>query len=443
MLGISILIFMLLPLLSCEKHPADKQHLVIISMDGLPPAYYLEAEKHGLALPNLRELMSRGVYCDGMQSVYPSLTYPAHASMATGVLPKEHGIYANSYYFDGERRPVVSGNFYQSTPIWRIFRRNGLSSAAVFWPVTVEEPIDWLIPEVWWDADKGNDAVRLQKQLQVSTPGLIDSLRAYIGAPLEKYFESDTVKTDAAIYLLKKYRPNLLLLHYSHFDYLQHLHGKFSPEANATAEMQDKQIGRIVQAARDAGIFERTIFMIVSDHGHADISWQINPGVLLAEAGLLEPASNSTNWRAMIVPAGGACSIILRDTSDANARAAVLNIADSLARHQGIESVFYRAQIDPLGGDPNAEVMFEAKPGYAFGSSSQGELTIPASSKSTHGYLPNKPEMLAGFIAAGPGIAANGNIGYLQSTDLFATIGALFGLQEATEGRTVIEKMLD
>lgn len=431
------------PLFFCAKIPPAELHLVIISMDGLSPDYYLQAGEHDIALPTLRSLMARGVYSDGMVSVYPSLTYPAHASMVTGVLPARHGIYANSYYFDDKREPVVSGRHYQSTPIWRLFRRNELTSGAVFWPVTVEEPIDWLIPEVWWDDDKGNDAVRLQKQSRVSTPGLIDSLRTYIGAPLNRYFESDTVKTDAAIYILKKHRPNLMLLHYSHFDYLQHLHGKLSPEAIATAEMQDTQIDRIVQATREVGIFENTIFMIVSDHGHANISTQIHPGVLLAEAGLLDPENAQIDWRAMVVPAGGACSIILRDENDDATKANVLNIAANLAEHEGIEHLFYRQQIDSLGGDPNAVVMFEAEAGYAFGGETAGELTRPATSKSTHGYLPTKSAMLAGFIAAGPGIAANGNIGRIHATDLFATIGALFRLREATERRKIIAGMLE
>ena len=437
-----LLLFALPLLLLCSQKPATDLHLIVISMDGLSPEYYLRAEQHSLELPTLREFMQRGVYSDGMETVYPTLTYPAHASIATGVLPREHGIYANSYYFDGEKQPVVSGRHYRSTPIWRMFRRNGLSTAAVVWPVTVEEPIDWLIPEVWWDDDKGNDAVRLQKQAGVSTPGLIDSLRAYIGTPLEKYFESDTVKTDAAIYLLKKHRPNLLLLHYSHFDYFQHLYGKFSPEANATAEMQDRQIGRIVQATKDAGIFEKTVFMVVSDHGHADISMQINPGVLLAQAGLTRGQNGSSDWRAMVIPSGGSCSVILRQHGDTATEAKVVEIAGQLAQHPGIEQVFYRQQIDSLGGDPNAVVMFEAKPGYAFGGELQGELTVPASSKSTHGYLPDKPEMLAGFVAAGPGLVQNHNLGRISALDLFATIGALFNLREAVESRKMIEKML-
>ncbi|MCI0698680.1 ectonucleotide pyrophosphatase/phosphodiesterase, partial [candidate division KSB1 bacterium] len=428
------------------KLPARETLLVVISMDGLAPAYYLEAQERGIRIPALHSLMERGVYSSGMQSVYPSVTYPAHVSLVTGVEPAVHGIFANSYYDRGEQKPHISGKLYQISPLWRSFRAHRLTCGSVFWPVTADEPIDWLLPEAWWDEDKGDDAVRLQKEAAISTPGLINSLRQYLGAPLEKYFESDTVKTGAAIYILKKHRPNLLLLHYSHLDYHQHVYGLFAPEAIETLQMHDAQIGRIVQATRELGVYEKTSFMIVSDHGHSGISWQVNPGVMLAKAGLIQidRTGNVLSWKAMTIPTGGSCSIILRDENDVDTKAQVVEIAKQFAANpeNGVEHLFLRAQIDSLGGDPHAIVMLEAQPGYAFGSATTGEVVAPSTSKATHGYLPAKAEMLAAFIAAGPKIVPAGNIGRIHILELYAVIAAIYGIRVEVRGAQVIDRIV-
>ena len=254
------------------------------------------------------------------------------------------------------------------------------------------------------------------------------------------------MKTSAALYLLQEYRPNLLLLHYSHLDYLQHLHGPLSPQAIATAEMQDAQIGRLIRATRELGMYDQTIFMIVSDHGHARYHTLLQPGVLLAGAGLVQVDSTGTpgDWHAMLIPSGGSCSIILRDSSDVATRRAV----DSLATHlppeiaTGVEHVFRPQQIDSLGGDPNAVVMLEARPGYAFGGAFTGALSAPAKEYvSTHGYLPDKPEMLAGFIAAGPGIAAAGNIGRMHVLHIYPSIGRLMRLHLPKQDQSALSSI--
>ncbi len=134
-----------LGLVRCSNLPSD-MHLVIISMDGLAPEYYLEADKHGLQIPTLRSFIQRGVYSTGMETIYPSVTYPAHASLVTGVRPSGHGIYANSYFYQNEKRPSISGKLYEAEPFWREMRKQRLTSASVFWPVTKDEPIDWLVP---------------------------------------------------------------------------------------------------------------------------------------------------------------------------------------------------------------------------------------------------------------------------------------------------------
>src|SRR5690606_29351219 len=71
------------------------EHVVVISVDGLLPAVYTEPDAHGLAVPTLRRLAAEGASSPGARSVMPSLTYPSHTTIATGVDPGRHGIVSN------------------------------------------------------------------------------------------------------------------------------------------------------------------------------------------------------------------------------------------------------------------------------------------------------------------------------------------------------------
>jgi hypothetical protein len=70
--------------------------IVLISIDGLKPDYVLDADKHGLKIPNLRSLAAEGAHASGVTGVLPTVTYPSHTTIVTGVAPAKHGITANS-----------------------------------------------------------------------------------------------------------------------------------------------------------------------------------------------------------------------------------------------------------------------------------------------------------------------------------------------------------
>jgi predicted AlkP superfamily pyrophosphatase or phosphodiesterase len=77
--------------------------LMLVSIDGLKPEAILEAQSHGLKVPNLRALMADGIYATGVRGVLPTLTYPSHMTLITGASPDRHGIYSNRT-FDPLRR---------------------------------------------------------------------------------------------------------------------------------------------------------------------------------------------------------------------------------------------------------------------------------------------------------------------------------------------------
>ncbi len=70
----------------------------MISIDGLKPEYITQADAHGMKIPYLRTLIAKGTYAEGVVGIWPTITYPSHTTLITGVWPAEHGIYNNQEF---------------------------------------------------------------------------------------------------------------------------------------------------------------------------------------------------------------------------------------------------------------------------------------------------------------------------------------------------------
>src|SRR5262245_21898718 len=233
--------------------PAPR-HAVMVSIDGLMPAYYREADALGLAIPNLRRLMAEGAYARGVVGVLPSVTYPSHTTLITGVPPRLHGIAANTF-FDPEGISDEAWNWYARAvrvpTLASAARARGLTVGAVSWPVSIGLPADWNVPEFW--RPRSHHASDLELLAALSTPGLLDAVAAARGVPLASPL-SEADRVDVAIHILETHRPALLLLHLFEVDHQQHEHGPRSPEALAAVEESDAALGRLLAAVERAGL---------------------------------------------------------------------------------------------------------------------------------------------------------------------------------------------
>ena len=111
--------------------------VVMISVDGMKPEYVLEAEKRGLRIPFLRRLALQGTHAEGVIGVWPTVTYPSHTTLVTGVSPAEHGIFAN-LEFDPEHHFAESWFWYAAQirvpTLWQVAHQAGLVTASIGWP---------------------------------------------------------------------------------------------------------------------------------------------------------------------------------------------------------------------------------------------------------------------------------------------------------------------
>ena len=415
-------------------------HVILISVDGMPPDYYTAPEKLGVRVPTLTMMKQGGAYADGMEGVYPTVTYPQHTTMVTGLRPAAHGIVQNRV-FEAPSEPQTRYWYWyakalKAETLWTVAKKAGLTTAAVGWPVTVGAEIDYNVPEIY---EPGETPATWNWTAKHSTPGLLEKA---LGPDLKKDSSVDERLTSVSEFIIKNHRPNLLLLHLIELDGVHHRNGPRTKPGIETAEREDGYIHRIVEATKQAGIFEKTTFFIVSDHGFADIDKRFSPNVALAKEGLitLDGDGKATAWKAAAWPAGGSCAIVLKDANDKEAEAKVNTIFSKWAKQERgpIKQIVTRAELRKLEAVPQAALMLEAAPGYSFDDTLTGVEVRDSGEtyKGTHGYLPTDPRMRASLIIYGPGVRSGAKLPLTRMIDLAPSIASLLKLKlPQTEGK--------
>jgi predicted AlkP superfamily pyrophosphatase or phosphodiesterase len=415
---------------------AAERHVILISIDALRPEFYLDA---AYGASELRALMSAGSAARAAESVFPTVTYPSHATIVTGVRPLRHGVAFNAMFDPvGER-----GRWYEeaadlrATPIWEWARAAGLRTASVSWPSTRGARIDALLPEGNYYAR--GDAV--EAITSASTPGLFARLGV---TPAPEIFK-DAVKWDAfltatASAIIRQDRPHLLLLHLVQADSVQHAGGVSAPDLSQAVARLDAHVGVLRRALRAAGIADRAVVIVTGDHGFQDITRAVFPNALLARAGLRACPTGGEGWRATVHTAGGGAAVFVSASADAETAA----LAERTLRAGASDryTVLTRAELDDLGAMPGAAFGLEAAPGWVIGGTC-GRGGEGRARGGTHGFLPNRPSMLTGFIAAGPGVRAGVLLDRIRLVDIAPTAARLLGLTPpAVEGR-VLDAILE
>lgn len=408
-------------------------HVVLISIDGLDPTTYMDPARFGAELPTLRALRDSGSWAAGVEVQYPSMTYPGHTSIVTGVHPARHGIYQNtrldpetsatSWYFENRWLKVPA--------IWDVAAAHGLTTAGVSWPVSVGARMTALYPE-------SNQAPRnttwLDLARQESSPGLVDSVVQQLGGfgPRDNL---DPVKRDRfasamAGHIIRTVKPNLIAIHLMQTDEAQHNHGPRSPEARVAFANVDRHVAEIIRAVDEAAIRPRTTFIVTGDHGFYRVHSMLQPNVVLRSMGLLatDAKGQVTSWKAQT----HGFAIKMKDRADAATAAAVERMFQSLAEgaYKGIFRVVTRAEMDALHADPDALLAIEPVEGYTVTTTvDEGTFLAATNRRGQHGYLPSNPQLRTGLIASGAGVQRGIEMPSARQIDVAPTIARLLGFE--------------
>jgi len=431
---LSVLAAMLALAPAWARPRADRPFLALISIDGMKPEAILDADAHGLRVPNLRALLTDGVYATGVRGVLPTLTYPSHMTLMTGASPARHGIYSNTT-FDPLGRNQHGWYWYSEDAkvqtLWDAADAAHLKIANVYWPTSVGAHITYNLPQIWRSGT--DDDLKLQRAL--STPHLLQELSSRLGrypGGMEETVAEDEIRARFAARLLETRHPDFMTIYFTGLDTAEHESGPFSEQSNQALERIDALIGSL-RAAIDRQAAGRASICVVSDHGFAAVEHDVNLYAAFLAAGLfsVDKDNKITAWQAIPWPAGGTAAVMLSTPDDAALRQRVADVLQTLASDpaNGIDRIVTHEELVSARGFPDAAFLVAFRPGFEFGNSFALPLVSAPSNRGTHGYVPDRPEMRSSFFLIGPQIARGRSLGEIDMRQIAPTLAAILHLR--------------
>lgn len=411
-------------------------HVLLISIDGLLPSTYTRPAPP--AAPALRTLAAEGTVADGVVGILPTVTFPSHTTIITGVHPATHGIIDNRIV-DPEGRSRGGWFWYAKEirvpTLITAARARNLTTAAVNWPVTIASDAHYLVPE--FERSPHPEARQMLDAL--STPGLLHAVEISRERPLP-WPLNDEARTDITLHVLKTYQPQLTVLHLLATDGAQHEYGPGSAEAHKAVEGVDREVARIVQTLEESGLRRNTVVAIVSDHGFLPYERVLHPNALFKQEGLLtvNAAGAITAWQAYFHSSGGSGYVYLSDSSAALRD----KVAGLLARLEanpdaGVETLWTALELAKAGAHPQASFGLDVKNGWYTGGGHDTLVTRTDRVRGGHGFMPARRELHASLILNGPGIP-RGNLGVVRMTQIAPTLARMLGVSLSPEADTAL-----
>lgn len=378
-----------LPVLHAENgansEAAQKAHyVVLVSLDGFRWDY---AKRDGAT--HLLEIGRKGVWApEGMFPSFPSLTFPNHFTIVTGLYPEHHGLVANSFY-DPARQThyaindstaVTDGSWYNGTPLWSLAESQGMRTACFFWPGS-EAKIAGYRPTYY-----------LRFNNKVDDNARVEQILEWLRLP-----PAD--------------RPHFITLYYDEPDHEGHQYGPDAPQTKAAVLKMDKLVGKLKDGLDATGLPINLI--VVSDHGMAKVE-----GAPITLDTFADLSGFETTGSLLYAKTDADAARVYDQLKKVSAQFVVYRRKDFPAE------LNYRA--NPREGDPlvlaTGPFLIRAHGPPA----GKTEGTPPAG---MHGYDPHKmPEMKASFFAVGPDILPGRTVQPFENVNLYPWIAHLLGL---------------
>jgi predicted AlkP superfamily pyrophosphatase or phosphodiesterase len=402
---------------AAEHAGRSPKHVVLVDWDGFDPAFLDRADT-----PNLDALAERGSLTMG-SSTFQTVSNPARASMSTGAFPRTHDNAA--YYFDPTSNKAKGQERYLAAEtIAEALAEEGRTVASVQWYMVQNHGTAYGDPEHLYVQPGGDFGRRVDVAIDILNQRPVDS--------------GGTEVTVREI-------PDLLAVYSSDLDGLAHREGAEGQNIGPLVAEMDADLGRLVQATKDVGIYGETAFILTSDHGMTSWNRTLIPQVLAAiEAAGYVPQivtpgrSPAAATEVVIVPnAGRYGDITLRgraatDQGRADVRAALESLSPTF-----ISQVLDGRNLDAMrASDKLGDLIAEAQPPYGFALSEPP----PGEWRASHG---STQELEVPFLVAGAGFRRGVAPEAPNVVDVAPTIAALLGISppDHAEGRVLAEAM--
>ncbi|HEX4154867.1 MAG TPA: ectonucleotide pyrophosphatase/phosphodiesterase [Acidobacteriaceae bacterium] len=367
----------------------SKHYVVLVSLDGFRYDY---AREYGA--PHLEAMAKDGVSTPtGMLPSYPSVTFPNHYALVTGLWPEHHGIVAMEFY-DPLRKESYAysnskensdGTWYQGTPLWVLAEQQGMRSACFFWPGS-EAAIDGVRPSYYLHYDES-----------VGDVARIDQVIAWLKLPAEQ-------------------RPHFITLYYPNTDTAGHEYGPDSPEEREAVHHVDEMMGDLRDKLRTTGL--PVDLIVTADHGMI----KLDPTPVV-----LDQFADLSHFRTE--------GKLLYAETEADAERAY----EQFRAHPDPRFTAYRRADVPKSlhydtrareGDP---VIVPNGPYSIYAHPPKHKPEV-----GSHGFDPHRmPQMKAIFYAEGPDIRAGVKLASFDNVDVYSFIARLLGLEAPPNDGTI------
>jgi len=425
------------------------EYLYIASFDGLSTLDFNYISK----LPNFKKYLEVASYSKEVYSVYPSLTYPAHATIVTGKYPKNHGIINNTLLQINRKSPdwYWQRKYVVGDTLYDLAIDKGMKVVALLWPVTAKSRIQYNLPEIFanrpWQNQILVSLMNGSPIYQYKLNKKFGHLRKGLAQPnLDDFTHASLLNT------IEEKDAELTLVHYTDLDTMRHHYGFYSKEANAALERLDKRLGEIINAMKSKGIYEKSTLVILGDHSSLDEDKIINLNVLLKEKGYIKVnGTRIVDYKAIIKTCDGSAYVYLKEEKIIQEIKSLLEKFNE--KEKCIENIYSREEVKKLGADPKCSLMLEAKKGFYFLDEFEGMVIkeiqpgeaghVLGVTAATHGYSPFKENYTTMFMAAGKGINNGKIIEKMNLVDEGPTLAALLGLEFKGCDGNLLKEFLD
>jgi len=367
--------------------------LLLISID----AYRADYINRGFS-PTLAMLAKTGVHAASMQPSFPSLTFPNHYSIVTGLRPDHHGIVNNNMldpllgkFSLSNRQAVGDGRWWaEGTPLWETADRHGLHTATMFWPGS-EASIHGYRPDYWEPYDGS-----------VTGAQRVDKILAWLDLPTDK-------------------RPSFFTLYADAVDHAGHTYGPDSPQLSQALSATDKLLEQLVKGLKQRGLFDKINIIVLADHGMANVPKGNNIVIdQLIPLGKVQTAS-----------LGILAGFNPKDDS-ATAKADFATIEKQLEQPQQHMQCWDKTRIPKrfvYGGNPRVpQLSCLANVGWRLVSNDYLAQRKKPLNLGEHGYDNADPLMQAVFVAHGPAFREGIKVPAFPNVDVYPLMAHLLGL---------------
>lgn len=428
----------------------ESRRVVVVSAD----AMVFEDTQLLRTLPAMASVWERCAQVERVRSVYPSITYPCHSTMMTGLYPEKHGVIRNDRIIPGVTPTpwIFTRENVHGVSVFDQAKAAGMTTAAVFWPVTGNDPsIDWLIDECWPNPGDENelDCFRENGSSEEMVRQIIEPNIHWLSGRHRKHPYCDIFMMHCASDIIRKYKPNLLMVHPANIDAYRHETGLFTPKVTHGIHETDCWLQMLFKSAEDAGVFEETDFFIVSDHGQMNIQRAVALNAILAEHGwiTLDEDGSFRDWKAWAHSGGLSAVVKVKHSQDEPALCALLEkLRDEGV--WGIGEVMTRREAEEkhhMSGDFSFAI--ESDGITTFSNAFTKPFVRPQNNadyrlgKATHGHLPHKGPQPT-LIAFGPHIRPGAVVPSANLVDEAPTFAAALGLEMPDAQGRVLQEIL-